>query len=111
MADQADGYRMNDRIARRNFPTTRNRSPALEIVQSLPPDGLTKVAELINDVVRAHDSLAEKHEGSIRDMNHLSETPGHRERVLATLTQILLSAELNDEARVHLVSRICELGQ
>jgi len=59
------------------------------------------VADIIRDVVRTSAALAEKHADFMHEMEHLRELGGHRERVLSALSQLLVSVDLNDEAKLR----------
>ena len=83
---------------------------ALRLVEKLPPEVLVQLVGIIADVVRTRAGLAEKHADFIHDMQRLEATAAHRERVLSVLSNLLLSAELNDEAKLRLVEGICELA-
>jgi predicted house-cleaning NTP pyrophosphatase (Maf/HAM1 superfamily) len=85
-------------------------SAALHVVQKLPPEALVTVADIIRDVVRTSAALAEKHADFMHEMEHLRELGGHRERVLSALSQLLVSVDLNDEAKLRLVEGICQVA-
>jgi len=65
---------------------------------------------LFRDVVRTSAALAEKHADFMHEMEHLRELGGHRERVLSALSQLLVSVDLNDEAKLRLVEGICQVA-
>jgi len=91
-------------------PSDAGRASAIELIQSLPPDAILKVIDVIGDVVRTRASMAEKHAGFLREMATLREKDGARERVMRMVADLLLNAEVNDEAKMRLVDTICQIA-
>jgi hypothetical protein len=90
--------------------STPNSNTALEVLKSLPPEAIVKVVDIVGDVVRARVTFAQKHADFLHEIDLMRQTAGNRERVLSMVSTLLLSAEINDDAKMKLVDTICQLA-
>jgi len=82
----------------------------LALVDRIPPEAIVKLVEVIGDVIRSRASLAENHAAFVREMDLLYAKSTDRERIMSTLSALLLNAELAEEQKTRLVDTICQLA-
>lgn len=89
---------------------TGQTNAALDVLRSLPPEAIIKVVDIIGDIVRARAAMSRKHADFLAELEILRSKSGARERALALLSDLLLNAEINDEAKMKLVDTICQFA-
>lgn len=83
---------------------------ALEVVRSLPPEAIVSVVNIVGDVLRARAAMSQKHADLLGELEILRTHSDDRERVMTLVSNVLLDAEINDEAKMKLVDTICQLA-
>ena len=93
-----------------SVPTRNGVSAALDLVQRLPPEAIIEIVQIVGDIVRARAVLSTKHAEFLHEMQRFREANENRERLMTTLSALLLDADLSDEAKLKLVDTICQLA-
>jgi hypothetical protein len=83
---------------------------AIEVLRSLPPEAIAKVVDIVGDVIRTRATLAQKHADFLHELDILHKKAGDRDRAMTLVSELLLNAEINDEAKMKLVDAICQLA-
>lgn len=96
-------------ISLRNAGTGQTNA-ALDVLRSLPPEAIIKVVDIIGDILRARAVLSQKHADFLGELEILRSKSGARERAMALVSDLLLNAEINDDAKMKLVDTICQLA-
>jgi len=81
-----------------------------DVVKGLPPEAIVKVVDIVGDIIRTKATLTLKHADFMNEMNRMRETNAGRERLMTTLSSLLIGPEINDEAKMRLVDTICTLA-
>jgi len=85
-------------------------SVVTDTVNSLPPEAIVKVFEIVGDIITTKATLKLKHADFVNEMSLMRETNSGREKLMTTLSSLLTGAEINDEAKLRLVETICTLA-
>jgi hypothetical protein len=89
---------------------TRQTHVALDVLQSLPPEAIINVVNIVGDVLRTRAAMSEKHADFLAELEILRHNSADRERAMTLVSNVLLDAEINDEAKTKLVDTICQLA-
>ena len=83
---------------------------ALDVLHSLPPEAIVNVVNIVGDVLHARSVMTQKNADLLGELEILRHHSSDRERVMALVSNVLLDAEINDEAKMKLVDTICQLA-
>ena len=68
------------------------------------------MVDIIGDVIRTRAVLARKHADFLHELDLLQNKAADRDRAMTLVSELLLNAEINDEAKMKLVDAICQLA-
>ena len=97
-------------VGRLQNPGTGQANVALDVLRSLPPEAIVNVVNIVGDVLRARATLNQKNADLFAELEILRNNSADRERVMTLVSNVLLDAEINDEAKMKLVDTICQLA-
>lgn len=83
---------------------------AMDVLRALPPEAIVKAVEVIGDVIRARTALSARNAEFLAELEVLRTKSADRERVMTLVSNLLLGAVINDEAKMKLVDTICQLA-
>lgn len=91
-------------------PNAGKAGVALDVIRALPPEAIVNVVNIVGDVLRARATLNQKNADLMAELEVLRANSEDRERVMTLVSNVLLDAEINDEAKMKLVDTICQLA-
>ena len=91
-------------------PAASRANVALEVLRSIPPEAIVNVVNIVGDVLRARSVMTQKTADLLGELEILRHHSEDRERAMALVSNVLVDAEINDEAKMKLVDTICQLA-
>ncbi len=91
-------------------PNAGQAGVALDVLRALPPEAIVNVVNIVGDVLHARTTLTQKNADFLAELEILRANSADRERVMTLVSNVLLDAEINDEAKMKLVDTICQLA-